>query len=322
VQHLDSMTRTLYAPDQPPSFMARWASRLALFFAVVLPIALFLHRLFGLSTPVALNIAATCFVGAGLVLVMALIAGLDIWVTGRQGAARIVVATLVSLMLLAIPAGLFIVSRNWPAINDITTDMKNPPDMTDAQRARGPGSNSVTYPGEPFANLQQASYPDIKTLTVPRSAEETFELVLQAIGKLKMRSSYEAPPDEEPGAPGIVEVADRTMIFGFTDDVAIRITGDETTAKVDVRSSSRYGRSDFGRNADRVRSILREISNRLEASVPNPEAALRSKQKKDAARAVKPPRDGSPASAPRRSKAEPSRSGARHEPGRKASPQE
>ena len=302
--------------------MARWASRLALFFAAVLPIALFLHRLFGLSTPVALNIAATCFVGAGLVLVMALIAGLDIWMTGRQGAARIIVATLVSCMLLAIPAGLFVVSRNWPDINDITTDMKNPPDMTDAQRARLPGSNSVTYPGERFAILQQASYPDIKPLTVPRSSEETFELVLQAIGKLKMRSTYEAPPDEEPGAPGVVEVADRTMIFGFTDDVAIRISGDDASSKVDVRSSSRYGRSDFGRNAERVRAILKEIGNRLEASVPNPEAALRSKRKKDANRALKPPRDGSPASAPRHLKAEPSRSGARREPGRKASPQE
>jgi Protein of unknown function (DUF1499) len=316
------MTRTLYVPDQAPSFLARWASRLALFFAAVLPIALFLHRLFGLSTPVALNIAATCFAGAGLVLVMAAGAGLDIWMTGRQGAARVVVATLVASMLLAIPAGLFVVSRNWPAINDISTDMKNPPDMSDAKRARGPGSNSVDYPGERFASLQQASYPDIKTLTVPRSSEETFELVLQAINKLKMRSNYEAPPDEEPGAPGVVEIADRTMIFGFTDDVAIRITGDENSAKVDIRSSSRYGRSDFGRNAERVRSILKEISNRLEGSVPNPEAALRSKHKKEAAKPVKPARDGSRVSAPRHSKEEPSRSGARREPGRKASPQE
>jgi hypothetical protein len=317
-----AMTRTIYAPDQPPSFLARWASRLALFFAAVLPIALFLHRLFGLPTPVALNIAAACFAGAALVLVMSLVAGLDIWVTGRQGAARIVVATLVAGMLLAIPAGLAITSRNFPVINDITTDMKDPPDISDTENVRGAGSNPVTYPADRFANLQQASYPDIKTLVVPRSAEETFELVLQAIAKLKMRSTYEAPPDEEPGAPGIVELVDRTTVIGFADDVAIRITGDETSSRVDIRSASRFGKSDFGRNAERVRSILREIGNRLEASVPSADAGDRVQRKKDRNAAAKRPRDGGPGSAALRSKQGPSRSSTRHEPARKASPQE
>jgi hypothetical protein len=316
------MTRTIYAPDQPPSLLARWASRLALFFAAVLPIALFLHRLFGLPTPVALNIAAACFAGAALVVVMAFVAGLDIWVTGRQGAARVVVATMVASVILAIPAGLFVVSRNWPAINDITTDPKDPPDISDAEKLRGSGSNPTTYPADRFAALQQASYPDIKTLVVPRPAEETFELVLQAVAKLKMRSSYESPPNEEPGAAGVVEIVDRTMVFGFSDDVAIRITGDDSTSQVDVRSASRYGKSDFGRNAERVRSILKEIGNRLEASVPNPDAAQRAHRPKDPAAAVKRPRAGGPESAAKHSKQGPSRSGARRGPARKASPQE
>lgn len=316
-------TRTIYAPDQPPSFLARWASRLALFFAVTLPIALLLHRLFGLATPVALNIAAASFAGAALVLVMAAIAGLDIWVTGRQGAARIVVATVVASALLSIPSGLYVVSRKYPALNDVSTDTKNPPAMIGAAKLRSPGANPTTYPAVRFAEAQKASYPDIKTLVVPRPAEETFEIVLQAIGKLKMRSAYEAPPDEEPGAPGVVEIADKTMVLGFTDDVVIRIAADDAQSRVDVRSSSRYGRADFGRNADRVRLILREISGRLEASVPNPDAALRAQRKKDAkAAAAKGQKDGSPPSAARRSKQDPSRPGARREPARKASPQE
>ncbi|MEQ1717286.1 MAG: DUF1499 domain-containing protein [Hyphomicrobium sp.] len=317
-----AITRTIYAPDQPPSFLARWASRLALFFAAVLPVTFFLHRLFGLPTPVALNLAAACFAGAALVLVMGLIAGLDIWVTGRQGAARIVVATTVAAALLAIPLGLFIVSRNWPVLNDVTTDVKDPPSLGAAEKARAPGSNPVTYPAARFASLQQASYPDIKTLVIPRSSEETFELVLQAIGKLKMRSTYEAPPGEEPGAPGVVEIADQTLVFGFIDDVAIRIAGDEATSRIDVRSSSRYGKSDFGRNAERVRIILKEISGRLEASVPNADAALRAQRKKDAKAAVKQLREGGPESTAKRSKRDPSRSSTRRAPVRKASPQE
>jgi Protein of unknown function (DUF1499) len=275
-----------------------------------------------LPTPVALNIAAACFSGAALVLVMALVAGLDIWVTGRQGAARIVFATTVAVALLSVPLGLFIASRKWPTLNDVTTDVSSPPALVGAEKLRKPGSNPVTYPAARFAALQQASYPDIKTLVIPRSSEETFELVLQAIGKLKMRSAYEAPPDEEPGAPGIVEIADKTMIFGFTDDVVIRIIGDEASSRVDVRSASRYGTSDFGHNAERVRAILKEIGGRVEASVPNAEAALRTKRKKEAKLPAKQPRDDSPASAGRRSKQDASRSSVRRVPARKASPLE
>jgi Protein of unknown function (DUF1499) len=317
-----AMTRTIYAPDQPPSLLARWASRLGLFFASMLPITFVLHRLLGLPTPVALNITAACFAGAALVLVMAIVSGLDIWVTGRQGAARIVFATTVAVAVLSVPVGLYLASRKWPVLNDITTDVVSPPPLIGAEKLRKPGSNSVAYPALRFAAVQQSSFPDIKTLVIPRSSEETFELVLQAIGKLKMRSAYEAPPDEEPGAPGVVEIADKTMVFGFTDDVVIRITGDETTSRVDVRSASRYGTSDFGRNAERVRAILKEISGRVEASVPNAEAALRTKRKKEAALPTKQARDGSPGSAVRRLKPDPSRSSVRRAPARKASPQE
>lgn len=317
------MTRTIYAPDQPPSFLARWASRIAIFCAVVLPITAFLHRVFSLSTPIALNLALASFAGAALVLVMAAIAGLDIWVTGRQGAARVVVATVVAAAILTLPASLYIASRKFPMLNDVTTDVAAPPSLADAAKRRPAGANSTDYPGAKFAKLQQASYPDLKTLVVPRPAEETFELVLQAAAKLKMRPTYLVPPDEEPGAPGIVEIIDKTMVFGFADDIVIRIASDDLQSRVDVRSASRYGRSDFGRNAERVRAILREIIGRLEASVPNPEAAARAQKKLDAkTAAARRPRAGDPASAERPSKQGPSRSGTRREPARKASPQE
>jgi predicted metal-dependent hydrolase len=65
-----------------------------------------------------------------------------------------------------------------------------------------------------------------------------------------------------------MEVVDRTMILGFYDDVAIRVTGDANDARIDVRSASRYGTHDLGRNAERTRRILKEIITRLESVVP------------------------------------------------------
>jgi hypothetical protein len=173
-----------------------------------------------------------------------------------------------------------------------------------------------------FAPMQQASYPDIKTLIVPRTAEETYELVLQALAKQKLKADYEAPPNDDVGSPGIVEIADHTMILGFTDDVVIRIAGDDDASRVDVRSASRYGASDFGQNADRVRLLLKEIAGRVAASVPNADATARAQRKKDEKAAAKRLQDGSPASGRKPSKQDPSRSGTRRAPERKASPRE
>ena len=59
--------------------------------------------------------------------------------------------------------------------------------------------------------------------------------------------------------------------------------GDDEHARIDVRSASRYGRHDLGRNADRVRQILKEIVVRMESVVP----AVRTKEKPKAEAAVK-----------------------------------
>ncbi len=253
------MARLEYAADQPPSFLARWTSRLALFCAVLLITTAFLHRLFALPTPVALNITAAAFAGAALVLVMAAIAGLDIWITGRQGAPRVIAGSVVAGALLSIALGIFLMSRDWPMLNDVSTDLTQPPEFQDAAKNRQPGGNPLAYPKDRFTELQKASYPDLKTLIVPRPASEAYELVLQALAKLRTKTVLEVPPDDDSGEPGTIELAERTMILGFADDVVIRVSGDDQTSAVDIRSASRYGRSDFGRNAERVRQIMKEI---------------------------------------------------------------
>jgi len=50
----------------------------------------------------------------------------------------------------------------------------------------------------------------------------------------------------------------RTPIMGFRDDVVVRIRPEPDGARIDARSSSRYGSFDFGTNAARLRSLLSE----------------------------------------------------------------
>ncbi|MGL4397891.1 MAG: DUF1499 domain-containing protein [Hyphomicrobium sp.] len=263
------VSRIEYAADQPPSFPARWTSRLAVFAMLLLFAAFFLHRLFALPTPVAINLTMLAFILAGIVLAMAAIAAIDIWMTGRQGVARVIFGSILATGIIAILPMLFVLSREWPELNDISTDTANAPSFVAAATLRTPGSNPLTYPGAAFASLQAAHYPDLKPLVVSRSVEEAFEVVLQALAKLRLKTLNEVPPSSEERQPGLVEVVDRTLVFGFYDDVAIRIDGGDDSARIDIRSASRYGTNDFGRNAERVRMLLKEIVARLEASAPN-----------------------------------------------------
>lgn len=313
-------TRIEYAADQPASLTARWASRLAWFSVLLLVATLFLHRVLSLPTPMALNLAGTSFLLALVALAMAAIAGLDIWVTGRQGAARVVSAVLVSLALLSLPLAAWIESRKYPMLTDVTTDIANPPMFDVLVSRRGDGSNPVAYDSERTGVLQTSGYPDLKTLEVPRSADDTFDVVLQALTKLKLKPVAETAPADTESGEGIIELSDRTVILGFRDDIVIRVAGDDTSARVDVRSTSRYGRSDFGHNATRVRMILREIVGRLEATVPSQKKAKppAAKDKK----AVKRPSASDRPSAGQRPKAGASRPAVRRERAPSASPPE
>jgi uncharacterized protein (DUF1499 family) len=57
-------------------------------------------------------------------------------------------------------------------------------------------------------------------------------------------------------AAGRIEASDTSRWFGFTDDIVIRITPSDDGSRIDLRSSSRLGRSDFGVNAARIKTYL------------------------------------------------------------------
>jgi uncharacterized protein (DUF1499 family) len=261
------------------SVFARWTSRIALFSVGILATAMLLHRLLSLPTPIALNLVAVAFGGAVLSILLAIAASVGVWRTGRSGTSRIVFGTVVSLGLLLWPLIYLPSYERLPKINDVTTDAVNPPAFVMLARLRGPGLNAPDYPGAAFAQAQAAAYPDIKPIEINRSVDEAFELAAGALRRLKMEIARQQAPDLETGRPGVIEAVDRTLILGFYDDVAVRVAGNEEHARIDVRSASRVGRYDLGRNAERVRQILKEIVVRLESAVPVARAKPEAKKK-------------------------------------------
>jgi uncharacterized protein (DUF1499 family) len=53
---------------------------------------------------------------------------------------------------------------------------------------------------------------------------------------------------------GRIEASQRSRWMGFTDDIIVAPAS--SGSRIDLRSSSRYGRSDFGVNAGRIRDYL------------------------------------------------------------------
>jgi uncharacterized protein (DUF1499 family) len=57
-------------------------------------------------------------------------------------------------------------------------------------------------------------------------------------------------------ANGLLEATDTSFWFGFVDDIVVRLTVDAGKTRVDIRSVSRVGQSDIGKNAARINAFL------------------------------------------------------------------
>jgi uncharacterized protein (DUF1499 family) len=272
----------LAIPEREPS-ASRWATRAALFAFGLIVAAAFLFRLFGMPTAVAYNLFLLAMGVSIFSIVCALVAAIIIWHTGRPGTARVLFAVCLSLALLCIPVLYQMWVRGYPLLNDLTTNFENPPAFTAVAKLRGPGDNRVAYKAR-LADEQARAYPDIKPMRIGRSSEEAHALVVDAVKRLKMEIVREDAPDPDAGTPGEIEAVDRTLVMGFYEDVSIRVSGDADSARVDMRSASRFGRADMGNNAECIRELAREIQARVDATMPTAQDARekgqRSKQEK------------------------------------------
>jgi hypothetical protein len=149
-----------------------------------------------------------------------------------------------------------------PEISDVTTDPLDPPRYETIGRLRSRDANPIAYAGLYAAQLQKAAYPDVVPLETDASPQAAYDAALAVIAKRRWQVINARAPSAQPGQPardGYIEAVARTLIMGFRDDVAVRVRAVGDGTRVDVRSSSRYGRHDFGVNAARVRALLDDI---------------------------------------------------------------
>jgi uncharacterized protein (DUF1499 family) len=251
------MARRYYHHQDPTSQLAIWARRMAGFAFVALFLAVVIVRSGLLEIGPALATFGGALSIAAFALLLSLAALAVIWVDGLSGMGAALTAMLVSLALLGYPAYIAIRSYGLPWIYDITTDPIDPPRYEALARLRPRDANTIVYAGLYAAELQRAAYPDIGPLGTSASPQNAFEAALAVVNKRRWRVVDARAP--QPGREGRIEAVARTPILGFRDDVVIRIRADADGSRIDARSSSRYGKFDFGTNAARIRRLIDDI---------------------------------------------------------------
>ena len=173
----------------------------------------------------------------------------------RTGGAGLALLGLVGAVPPVVVFHQYRLARTVPPINDVSTDLQNPPAYVAAAANEFWKGKSLAYPAG-FADSVRRGYPDLgpRVLAVPPA--RAFAVAHQAAQGMP---GWEITAVDS--AAGRIEATATTRWFGFKDDIVVRVTPrGADSATVDMRSKSRVGRSDVGANAARIRDYFAALA--------------------------------------------------------------
>lgn len=246
--------------EEPYSRTATWSRRLAWFTLAVMGLTVLLARQGRVEPQTALSLLTVGVGLSGLTALLAVCGFASVWHHGRRGVKRAGFGFTVALVLLAWPAWMAMRSATAPQLNDVTTDLADPPAFSRSQVALAArGGRVPPEPSPAIRERQRISYPDLGPIILDLDPAEAFIVARDALVAQGLRIVEAVPPGGRTGN-GRIEAVDQTFLLRFTDDVTIRIRPRADGARVDIRSASRVGSSDLGTNADRIRRLTQAIT--------------------------------------------------------------
>lgn len=193
---------------------------------------------------------ATSGAWAALAGCLAALAGMIAWLHNRRsGGLAVLLGLVLSFPVAGMGVAFDMAARMTPPINDISTDTQDPPVFW----------FTVTPTDYPSANAepQRAAYPDVRPLDLDLSFDDAFGLALALVEERGWKL-LSADPDESQ-----IEAIATSRLFGFEDEVAIRVSETDNGTRIDIRSRSRLGQVDRGANARRITKFLSDLEARL-----------------------------------------------------------
>lgn len=196
-------------------------------------------------------IAALVISALGVVLLLSLL-------RRPEGRWRCLVALIVAAPAFLGPWNMMRTAQQVPPIHDISTDLEDPPPFRVLAERRGADENPAAYPGESVASQQRGAYEAIAPLMLEMPPAEAFSLARTVAGGMDWEVVAARPGE------GRIEAVATTAWWGFRDDVVIRVTPAPAGSRLDIRSASRVGRSDLGKNARRIREFQQRLRRRVD----------------------------------------------------------
>jgi len=210
-----------------------------------------------------LGIALPMFPAGVVASLLAILVGLAGIITTRNAAGRgkAMTAFVGGLIVVGIIGITFapMAMNGAPAIHDITTDTKDAPVFVALRAARDAAPNETEYVGGEIAAAQLAAFPELQTKIMDQPGNSIFAAAENVAAGMGWDIAASVP------AEGRIEATATTRIYGYKDDIVIRIRPTmESTTEIDVRSASRVGLGDLGANAARISAFLAALDDALQ----------------------------------------------------------
>jgi uncharacterized protein (DUF1499 family) len=185
----------------------------------------------------------------------------------RREALPRALAGLVLAALVVVPVAIVYATHPYPPINDITTDIKNPPQFSHAQELPENRGRDMNYNAKSFAPVQSSAaiYKDLVPEKLDEPPDEAFRKAQILAGEVQdWRITYTDP------ATRTIEGVATSMLFHFKDDFVIQIRpASGSGSLVEMRSKSRVGQGDLGANYIRIESFLRLMRGAPRGAAPS-----------------------------------------------------
>ena len=186
------------------------------------------------------------------------------------GFSRLWGKALLALVVTALTWGAFIGLGLWdmriPSIHDVATDWKDPLMFSPtALKVRGPDANPVdpspilplasrAYAGRPVAEVNAETCPAARPVTLAANAAQAFAAARAVVQNAGMSIITEDP------SQGRIEATAVSLLYGFKDDVVVRVRPSGAGARIDLRAVRRTGDRDMGANCRRIESLVQALA--------------------------------------------------------------
>ena len=247
-----------FGGEKPKSKKAIWGFRIALVSLVALILMCLIHRLGYISTTATFNGIYAALLGGLVALALSAWGLSNILRNNFVGMKHAAMGLVVSALIVGVPASNLPDFLLLPNLNDISTDIKEPPRFEALASVHSQGTDDDSQLLRLDPKRQVSAYPDIRPLVLKVSGENAYNLFKNATNRLDWEIVTARSP-EGSDQPGLIEAVDTSTLLGLKSDIAIRIISDDMRSLIDVRAASRSGDHDLGQNADRIRQLFATV---------------------------------------------------------------